>query len=176
MARRVQLNVGDTYGSWTVLTAPTTGRLYFCQCVCGSRYFVRSNHLRKDASTQCRRCISRGKLSKSRSVVSDLSPALYRRLWATVQHAIARCTKPGNYAYGAYGGRSIQVHQQWLDNPSQFLAYIASLPGAGSKELELDRIDNDGNYEPGNLRFVTHRENMLNTRRQRATRRLPGSG
>lgn len=82
-----------------------------------------------------------------------------------------RCTNPGNAAWPDYGGRGISVHPRWSD----FDQYVhdVGLPPDSTPRWSLDREDNDGNYEPGNVRWVTHTVQMNNTRRSRVTPNLP---
>ena len=54
------------------------------------------------------------------------------------------------------------MHPTWLVTPVLFMEYLLTLPGCDNEELVLDRIENDGHYEPGNLRFVTHKESAAN--------------
>lgn len=77
--------------------------------------------------------------------------------WANM---VRRCADPNDAHFHCYGGRGIRVCERWLD----FSNYISDtglppFPGA-----ELDRIDNDGNYEPGNVRWVTRTQNRNNQR------------
>jgi hypothetical protein len=72
-----------------------------------------------------------------------------------------RCLNPSNATYADYGGRGIKICDQWVNNFMQFVADVG-LPE--SPELELDRTNNNGNYEPGNVRWVTRTTNMRNVR------------
>jgi hypothetical protein len=72
---------------------------------------------------------------------------------------IQRCTNPARRGYPSYGGRGIVVCERWRDFPS-FLADMGARPAGKT----LDRINNDGNYEPGNCRWATQREQCANTR------------
>lgn len=74
-----------------------------------------------------------------------------------------RCLNPRNSRYRHYGGRGITVCPQWVNSFEQFLADVGEKP---SPELSIDRIDNDGNYEPGNVRWATKSQQSANTRRR----------
>lgn len=73
-----------------------------------------------------------------------------------------RCYNPKAINFHEYGGRGIIVCDEWRDDFSAFLRDVGPRPGRG---YSIDRIDNDGNYEPGNVRWVTMRQQSNNTRR-----------
>lgn len=79
---------------------------------------------------------------------------------------IARCENPNHPAYDYYGGRGITVCDEWRTSFDCFLADVGEKP---SPELTLERINNDGNYEPGNCKWATFGENQKNRRRSRPT-------
>lgn len=79
------------------------------------------------------------------------------RVW---KNMINRCTSKLCKAYPRYGGRGISVCAAWRESFPSFLADMGECP-TGS---QLDRTDNDGNYEPGNCRWVSHKENSRNRR------------
>ena len=86
---------------------------------------------------------------------------LYSR-WLGIKN---RCYNVHFKQYKDYGGRGIKVCDEWLYNFKAF--YDWSIENGYSPELQIDRINNDGNYEPNNCRWVTRKVNMNNTRRNR---------
>jgi len=85
-----------------------------------------------------------------------------RRAWLDM---IRRCTNPKTVNYGDYGGRGIAVCPQWVKSFEKFLVDVGRRP---SKKHSLDRYpNNDGNYEPGNVRWATSRQQLLNRRNNR---------
>jgi hypothetical protein len=77
---------------------------------------------------------------------------------------IDRCTRPWRRDYKHYGARGIKVCERWLESPANFYADMGDKPFYGA---ELDRIDPDGNYEPSNCRWISHKENAKNQRRSK---------
>ncbi len=90
---------------------------------------------------------------------------------ATVEHSAdyerwksmkKRCTNPNDKYYHRYGGRGIKIYSEWMNNFEAYQKYIQSLPHYGEQGYTLDRIDNSKNYEPGNLRWATAKEQANN--------------
>jgi hypothetical protein len=76
---------------------------------------------------------------------------------------VLRCHDESDAGWKNYGARGIRVCDRWRS----FETFLRELPPGYSAGLELDRVDNDGNYEPGNVRWATHKQNQANTRKTR---------
>lgn len=76
---------------------------------------------------------------------------------------LQRCLNPNSDNYRWYGGRGITICLEWIDSFDAFLADMGERPTG----MTLDRINPDGNYEPGNVRWATPKEQARNRRRAR---------
>lgn len=169
-------SVGDRYGELTVVgveTGPLGGlRAVVVQCSCGkSPHSVAASSLRKGATTRCPACAQRaiGRKRKEWFKYAEVCPddMHRRRLCNRISASVNRCHNPRDRAYPNYGGRGISVHPPWREDRSLYLAHLVSLEGWDDPSLEVDRIDVDRGYEPGNIRFVTKRANRNNQRKIR---------
>lgn len=151
------LEVGSKYGKWVIIELKH-GQMYLCKCECGTEKEVWLYNLTSMKSTMCRSCASsvRFQFKWDRSKHP-------RRLTKSIEAAINRCANKEHPSYPGYGGRGIRVHEPWLKNPVLFVEYLMTLEGHDS-ELLLDRIKNNGHYEPGNLRFTDASTSSANTR------------
>ena len=93
--------------------------------------------------------------------------------WAAWRSMIQRCCYPSQQAYPRYGGRGITICPQWRYDFVAFLADVGEKPGP---EYSLGRIDNDGNYEPGNVRWETTSQQVANKRPWGTQERNPRKG
>jgi len=88
-------------------------------------------------------------------------------LYVVLEGMKARCYNKNSPSYKHYGGRGISICAGWVDDRRSFVAW--ALENGYEKGLTIDRIDNDGNYEPSNCRFVTRAENCRNTTKTKLT-------
>jgi hypothetical protein len=137
--------------------------LWFALCECGAMAVVQGSHLVRGRVQSCG-CLSR-ELSRARKLrhgdARRGAVSVEFRAW---QKLIARCEDPKDPRYSRYGGRGITVCDRWRTSFEAFLADLGRRPTAGHS---VDRKDNDGNYEPGNVRWATREEQARNTTRTR---------
>lgn len=145
------------------LTAETpirkNGKVYWiCRCECGNTKEVSSGNLVTGAVMSC------GCLQRERSAEHCRSMATHKmfgtrlyRIWTCMND---RCYNPHHPHYGRYGGRGIKVCDEWKSDKSRFFDWAKN--NGYSDSLSIDRINNDGNYEPSNCRWATMREQQLN--------------
>lgn len=127
---------------------------YACKCDCGVEKVVRGISLRKGDTTSCG-CGRTERMAKQKTSHGMYGTPTYRS-WRAM---IARCTDTKHKQYKDYGGRGIKIHPSGL----KFENFFSSV-GKRPEGKTLDRIDNDGNYEPGNCQWATRQEQNTNKR------------
>ena len=146
---------GLTFERWTVLgLISSTPTRWFCECKCGNTAIVLSGNLIRNGSLSCG-CLREEKRKKP--FVSDNGHKTPECM--AFRGAKGRCKNPKNKFYNNYGGRGIKF---CFDSVAELVQEIGKRP---SPMHSLDRIDNNGHYEKGNVRWATKIEQMQNTRR-----------
>lgn len=138
------------------------------KCDCGrDEHSVDVHNLKNFKSTRCPMCAKESAHAKRYWCYSESMPddGHRTRLLNRLSAAITRCHTPTNSAYQHYGGRGISVFEEWRRDRTSFLRYVQTVPGWDIPSFEMDRVDVNGNYEPGNIRFVSRSENLRNKRR-----------
>ena len=139
--------------------------LWKCLCDCGKECLVSSNSLSTGRTQSCG-CL----LNEARSVSRITHHMSNEKIYAVWQGMRKRCFSRYHKDYESYGGRGITVCAEWQKSFQAFYDSVSSLQHFGEKGYSLDRINNDGNYEPGNVRWATQKDQMNNTRKSLAKR------
>lgn len=150
---------GESFGCLTVTgRAENAGRepRWACACSCGRATIVHGNHLRRGVTTSCG-CRAR-QVNRARHLKHGGKGTAEYRTWQAMKR---RCLNPNSQDYKNYGGRGIAVCPEWRDDFAVFLAHVGPRPGSG---YTIDRLDVNGNYEPGNVRWATAAEQRRNQR------------
>lgn len=161
MARRVKDHAGLRYGRLTVIERDGSfsngDAKWLCQCSCGGSKRVRASHLNNGHVRSCG-CL-RIEVSRESSKTHGKSKT---RLYSVWQSIIRRCKYPKDKAYHNYGARGIDVCEEWRNDFSNFYDWCQA--SGYEHGLWIDRIDNDGDYEPSNCRWVNAKESNRNRR------------
>lgn len=141
-----------------------------CKCICGNTSFVIADNLTSGVTKSCG-CLKRELTIERKTKHGNYSKPFYRRYVAMVN----RCNNPDNASYYKYGGRGIKVCDRWLEPDGKgFLNFLEDMMPKAETGVELDRIDNNGDYEPSNCRWVTTQQNSFNTRDRGGTSKYKG--
>lgn len=131
--------------------------LWLCQCECGNTKVIVGNSLINKATISCG-CYNK-EHSKNIHTKHNMSYSKIYKVWNGMK---TRCYNKNFLYYCNYGGRGIKICDEWKNDFSKFYEWAIN---NGYKEgLTIDRINNDGNYEPNNCRWVTRAEQNRNKR------------
>lgn len=146
--------IGKNFGRLTVIAEAGSSKgkklLYKCECSCGNIRIIHGCCLRSGHTKSC------GCLSQERKTTHGMWNSSEYKIWEAI---IQRCTNEKSTKYEYYGGRGIKVCPQWL----KFANFFKDM-GKRPLKHEIDRKNNDGNYEPSNCRWATRSEQMRNSR------------
>lgn len=128
---------------------------YVCACFCGASFVAEGDKIKRRHTRSC------GCLQES--VKHGLVNSAEYGIWNAMK---GRCLNPRSHAFRDYGGRGIKVCKRWLD----FRNFYADMGPRPTPSHSLDRKDNDGNYEPGNVRWATKSEQAKNRRNNKKSK------
>ena len=160
MATRIKVNAGERHGRLTVIQEAKPRirpcgrkrRMVTCTCDCGTTRVVRLSHLRSGSSTSCG-------CTRDETFTGFKHGYCSTPTYSSWHEMLRRCREPQNKNYVNYGGRGIAVCARWVKFEN-FLEDMGERPDGRT----LDRLDNNGNYEPDNCRWATWPEQQRNKR------------
>jgi len=159
MGVRVDMT-GRTCGRWTV-TGPGPSRAgdayWMCRCACGVERAVVGKDLRRGGSVSCG-CYQAEAVSAALTTHGQSQHSPEYQAWRSM---LGRCLQKRRGSYPNYGGRGITVCDEWKLSFEAFISHIGPRPSPGHS---VDRINNDGNYEPSNVRWATRSQQQQNRR------------
>jgi len=127
-----------------------------CVCTCGNKVVVPAKSLKTGNNKSCG-CLKK-ELDKTRGITHGLSKTPEYHAWDNIK---GRCYNINDKRFSDYGGRGITVCEEWKND---FLAFYNCVGPRPSKKHSIDRIDNDGDYRQGNVKWSTAKEQQNNTR------------
>lgn len=174
MPKRVPIPTGEVFGRLTVIEdsglVHKTKRMWRCRCECGSVCLATAGNLFKSRRTGCMiscGCYRRSHEQSLRRTAHLLEHGQARRgqcsrTWNSWSSMLQRCLTQSTPGWEYYGGRGITVCKRWQGDGG-FARFYEDM-GERPANRSLDRIDVNGNYEPGNCRWATPKEQVANRR------------
>lgn len=157
---------GQVFSKWTVLhpSPQSTSKRprWMCRCECGDEVDVLSFSLTSGKSRQCKRCSYKSGAA-ARTKHGHAKKKARSKEFIAWSSMMDRCRNPRSQSWTNYGGRGIAVASSW-QGVSGFDQFLKDIGRAPAKHLTLERVNNDGHYEPNNCIWATRRQQNHNKR------------
>jgi hypothetical protein len=139
---------------------------WLCLCDCGNKVVLAGGRLRSGNDKSCGKCNIHELLLRERCMTHGLCYTKEYQIWKWIKQ---RCYDKNAQYYDIYGGRGIVLYEPWINDPKAFYDYLLTLPetreqfeARTNEKATIDRINSNGNYEPGNLRWASWNEQSQN--------------
>lgn len=154
MGKKVIYKDGDQVGVLLFVKESTKGRhrRAIFKCHCGGEFSAQVDNVVAGKTKSC---------GCDKATITVMGHKVHTPEYNTWNSMINRCYNPDSDQYHNYGLRGISVYPEWRNSFKSFLSHVGRKP---SSNMSLDRIDVNGNYEPGNVRWATQKEQCRNTR------------
>ena len=161
--KRVEVKEGERYGRLTIIrevepagSSHKRVRRFLCRCDCGNEIICRLPNLKSGTTKSCG-CY-RKFVSSNRRDCHHLKNTRIYRIWCGMKR---RCYNKHNEHFDRYGGRGIIVCDEWKTDFMNF--YDWAMSNGYDDKLSIDRINNEGNYEPSNCRWANQKQQIVNS-------------
>lgn len=154
--------------SWTGKSSPGGGRIWLCQCECGSFREVSAHNLRtlRGGIKACEGCAMKASLANREKFTKETLPqqtnVRRERLHGIWQTMKSRCYNPSFIAYPNYGGRGIRVCEEWSSSYQAFKGW--AFASGYTDEMTIERKNVNGDYTPDNCMWIKLRQQFFNRR------------